>query len=452
MSDELRGRRILIAGAGLAGLTAARDLVRRGASVRIVEARQRAGGRVWTLRGEPIAPFHAELGAEFIDKDHRAIRKLCRAVDLDLVRVLRRGFALALGQPRRVRVLRTAAAIWQKYSAIFQSRADALEAAEGDWSSTAAARIGADSVRQVLDRHGAEPSVVGFATALRNLYLADPDRLSALVAAEQVAEDVSPSAVPMYRVRGGLDRLVEALIAAHQMRVDLGHIVRSVAQSEHKVDVSIETPSGRGTRARADYAVLTMPAPLVSAVQFSPALPEAQRLALDGLRYGPVTKAILRFDARWWRAPGKPRAFSTDLPIGAVWESAEEQRKSAMLTLFAGGHASAGLRGLLGEHGPGGLAHRLRWLGAPGPDPPLVHAVSWEDEPWSRGGYAYFSPQFDPGLRALLGRGFGRVFFAGSHTSAEFQGYMNGAVESGQRVAREIVAADKLTRARIRPA
>jgi monoamine oxidase len=70
--------------------------------------------------------------------------------------------------------------------------------------------------------------------------------------------------------------------------------------------------------------------------------------------------------------------------------------------------------------------------------------MTWEDEPWARGAYAYFSPQFDPALQPLLGRGFGRVLFAGSHTSREFPGYMNGAVESGQRVAREITQLARL--------
>jgi monoamine oxidase len=64
--------------------------------------------------------------------------------------------------------------------------------------------------------------------------------------------------------------------------------------------------------------------------------------------------------------------------------------------------------------------------------------VIWEDEPWSRGGYAYFDPQFDPTLRAWLPRPAGRLFFAGEHTSDRWQGYMNGAVDSGKRAAAEV--------------
>jgi monoamine oxidase len=64
----------------------------------------------------------------------------------------------------------------------------------------------------------------------------------------------------------------------------------------------------------------------------------------------------------------------------------------------------------------------------------------WEQDPWARGGYAFFDPAFDPSLRAWLARPFGRVFFAGEHTSVKWQGYMNGAVESGRRAAAEVAA------------
>jgi monoamine oxidase len=64
--------------------------------------------------------------------------------------------------------------------------------------------------------------------------------------------------------------------------------------------------------------------------------------------------------------------------------------------------------------------------------------VSWERERWSRGGYAFFDPQFAPALRYWLARPFDRIFFAGEHTSLRWQGYMNGAVESGLRAAEEV--------------
>jgi monoamine oxidase len=83
------------------------------------------------------------------------------------------------------------------------------------------------------------------------------------------------------------------------------------------------------------------------------------------------------------------------------------------------------------------LIDQLRWLGRPGPV--LGHrAISWERDGWARGAYAVFTPRFDPCDRELLGRAVGRVLLAGEHTSLEAQGYIEGAVESGERVAHEI--------------
>ena len=89
---------------------------------------------------------------------------------------------------------------------------------------------------------------------------------------------------------------------------------------------------------------------------------------------------------------------------------------------------------------PAGVAALLRVFGTPSPATRIGPAVSWERERWSRGGYAVFGPAFDPRDRRLLSATHGRVLFAGEHTSEGWQGFMNGAVESGQAAAREVLA------------
>ena len=89
--------------------------------------------------------------------------------------------------------------------------------------------------------------------------------------------------------------------------------------------------------------------------------------------------------------------------------------------------------------GDQGVVAQLSWLGRPA----RLQAraiVAWEEDPWARGGYAVFGPRFDPSLRPWLARPAGRVLFAGEHTSGEWQGYMNGAIESGLRAAAEVRA------------
>jgi len=220
--------------------------------------------------------------------------------------------------------------------------------------------------------------------------------------------------------------------------------VRGVTQDARGVAVTIENAQGKRHVARADYLIAAVPAPLLLEWAIAPQLPDAQRHAFASLSYGAATKAILRFSRRWWRAQGRPRAFGTNLSIGAVWDSAEDQKKASLLTLLAGGRASEELRTILEQEGGTGISKRLRWLSGGPREAPQVQWVSWERDPWARGGYAYFSPAFDPALRDLLSRGAGRLLFAGAYTSRDFQGYMNGAVETGLRAANEIATLEKL--------
>src|SRR5438874_11857461 len=92
---SLRGVSVLVAGAGLAGLAAARDLVMRGADVTVVEARDRVGGRVWTIRDGFSEGQHGEAGGDMIDEGQREIRDLAEALGLKLSRILRGGFGYA---------------------------------------------------------------------------------------------------------------------------------------------------------------------------------------------------------------------------------------------------------------------------------------------------------------------------------------------------------------------
>ena len=447
MPDEspgsLDGVRVIVAGAGLAGLTAARALVRKGADVRVIEARDRIGGRAWTFRAAPIEPFHAELGGEFIDGGHRAIRKLCKDLGLTLVPVLERGFGTAIEQRGRTRVFPRQSTMWRALSDTLKPAAKTFAAADRQWSSTAAAAIARQSLREMLTAADAEPRLQAFATGLRGFYVADPEDLSALVAVEQVLSG-DPSRVTLHRIKGGTHRLTAALQKDAKLKIELEHVVRNVSQDARGVAVTVEDQHGKRHVARGDYVVAAVPAPLMLEWAISPQLPDAQRHAFASLSYGPATKALLRFSRRWWRAPGRPRAFATNLPIGAVWETAEEQKKAHMVTLLAGGRASDELRTILEQEGGTGISKRLRWLGGGPREAPQVQWVSWERDPWARGGYAVFSPAFDPALRDLLSRGAGRLLFAGAHTSRDYQGYMNGAVESGLRAANEIVTLERL--------
>jgi len=124
-----------------------------------------------------------------------------------------------------------------------------------------------------------------------------------------------------------------------------------------------------------------------------------------------------------------------------VWDGNEEQKgKPGILSLLAGGAASTLTQSMIEKGGMASLVASLDWLGAKNIEVMRSHRTVWEADPWVRGGYAYFDPSYDPALRLWLPRPFGRLFFAGEHTSLRWQGYMNGAIESGRRAAAEVDA------------
>jgi monoamine oxidase len=432
--------KVIIAGGGLAGLTAARALAQVRASVTILEGRARLGGRVHTVRLD--AGQHGELGGEFIDADQREIRTLCRELGLRLVRVLRGGFTHRFrAGDGAYHVSRTRP--WTELHTLLEPLLSRVTAVGGRPESDDVREIATWSLRAWLRHAGATPGQHAMADALRGFFLADPDEISVLPLVEQLASGPSPAQAEMYRVEGGADRLVEAVAREGGARVLLQHPVIAMTQAVDRVVVTARDEHGHQQQLEADAAVITLPASTVADIAFTPPLPEEQWRAIRALRYGCATKVIVQSPRDPFR--GRARAFATDTPLGAFWDTTEGQHppenlelpRRSVLTFLAGGAASRMLRARA-ERGSHAVLSDICWLGMAGAEADAIHTHTWEDDPFARGGYAYFDPGFDPRWRAQLGRRAGRFVFAGEHTSQRWQGYMNGAVESGLRAAEEI--------------
>jgi monoamine oxidase len=202
---KLRGVRVLVAGAGLSGLVAARRLARQGAAVDVVEARPRLGGRVHTLRGGAMGSGHAEAGGEFVDREHKRVRALARELGITLTPVLRAGFGSVIRDSGRVQVASSQAASWRRVKTLLASAVDAHERHDGDWHGSVAEALARRSFRELLESAGATARDLAFAETLRGFFLAGPATLSALVALDQLAEG-NPGVVRMSRIDGGSDR------------------------------------------------------------------------------------------------------------------------------------------------------------------------------------------------------------------------------------------------------
>jgi monoamine oxidase len=436
----LNGVSVIVAGAGLAGLSAGWELARRGANIRIFEARDRVGGRVWTLRDGLAGAQHGELGGDLIDEEQTEILDLARHLGLSAAEILQGGFGYYRRDTARHEPAGGGAA-WQFIAGRLRAATRAYTLAEMRWDSPIAHAIHRFTVAEWLEQIEAPEEVRGTMLGLRGFFLADPTELSLLALIDQVASSGNPGLGRTYRIQGGNDRIPGALHGRLGDRVVLGSEVVGASQTAGHVQVSLRDRHGERQQVTADYVVLALPATLVRHLVLEPSLPDPQRCAIDRLRYGCATKTVLQFDRPFWRWRDRPRAYGTDLPIGAVWDGSEEQTgAAAVLTLLAGGSASQATRQLLANSGVNGLCRQLEWLGVDRARILACRSVSWEEDAWARGGYAYFHPGYDPAWRAWLPRAFGRVIFAGEHTSFRWQGYMNGAVESGLRAAAEVQA------------
>ncbi len=440
-TGALGGVRVLVAGAGLAGLAAARDLMLNGADVTVVDARDRVGGRVLTVRDPFVGGQHAEAGGDLIDEGQSEIRLLAQELRLKLVPILRGGFGYVRAEASgRVRVVgpQTAGG-WDRLAKSLSSLIRVYCLAEQRWDSPVTADLGRRSVASWLDEIKADADLRAVASGLRGFFLADPEELSLLAFVDQFASNDEPG-VKLHRIDGGNDRLTAALAAALGDRVKLNTEVVAVSHRGREVRVSVKNGRNVAQLTR-DYLVLALPATLLRRIPISPALPAQQHEAIARLKYGLGTKTLLQFARRFWRVTGRPRAFGSSLPFGAVWDGNEEQNgKPGILSLLAGGGASTLTQSMIDKGGMASLVGSLDWLGAKNVEVMRSHRTVWEADPWVRGGYAYFDPSYDPALRLWLPRPFGRLFFAGEHTSLRWQGYMNGAIESGRRVAAEVDA------------
>lgn len=439
---NLHGVSVLVAGAGLAGLAGARDLLAMGAEVTVIDARDRVGGRVWTIRDGFAEQQHAEAGGDLIDEEQGEIRSLAGELGLTLTRILRNGFSYvrpdAAGRPRIV--ARNAERGWAKIAKRLEPLSRRYRLADERWDSPIASALARQSVANWLAEINADNELGATAVGLRGFFLADPDELSLLALVDHFASGQSPAPRAMYRIEGGNDRLAAALAAPLGERLHLNTELIAVSHRGRGVRASVR--NGRATSViNSDYLLMTLPATVLRRIPITPGLPPQQHDAVALLRYGRAAKTLLQFPRRFWRASGRARAFASPLSFGAVWEGNEEQRgRSGILALLAGGSASDATQEIVAKDGMTALANQLDWLGTERGELLGSRQVIWTADQWSRGGYAYFDPGFDPALRAWLARPFGRLFFAGEHTSLKWQGYMNGAIESGRRAAEEIAA------------
>ncbi|HEU4629620.1 MAG TPA: NAD(P)/FAD-dependent oxidoreductase [Gemmatimonadaceae bacterium] len=439
---------VLVVGGGMAGLGCARRLAAAGLSVAVVEARDRPGGRIHTLR-PPGATLPVELGAEFIHGTPAGLLALCAEAGVDTV-------PAADGRWRATpEGLRPAP--W--YEDDLDRVLDALDAHRTPDRSFA--DFLAEWARAHPGRDDAVQRACGF---VEGFHAADPARASERALAHEMAATEAEGGMESRRIPAGYDRLVHWLGAqlGGRGRVLLGTAARELRWAEG--DVTLRTTRGdgqAGPELRARAAVITLP---VAVLQAAPGEPGAVRLdpplaekadALGSLALGAARRVVLHFATRPWdddalRAPGvraHPRELgflqAEDAAIPIWWTAAP--LPAPVLVGWLGGPRAARLAGTpdaeVQAQAVETLAACLRLpVDAVRAQLRGAYTYDWCADPYARGAYSYALVGADDARERLARPVAGTLFWAGEATHSGSAGTVHGALASGERAAREVLA------------
>jgi len=403
-------RRAIVVGAGMAGLSAARSLADMGVAVTVLESRDRVGGRMWsvTLTNGAIV----ELGAEWIMSADTAVQETAARFGVDLVDT---GSSYGRREPWGVGApsldvqdgfVESANAAFARLSAgevSTMSVGGFLEAVEGD-----------DSARAIVMRRLAGTC----AKDLRSVALAsfDGDR------------PFSPHGERYFRAGRG-NQTIALELASSLPDVRIGHAVDAIEHDQRGVTVRV------GPHAEhADAVVVAAPAPIVSRLAFTPALPDDLASALAELPMGVASKFAV---ATKERPPARSRQ-AYDRSMWCWTANGADGKTQGCIASFAGSSAAHDSLAL----SRGEPTTWLEALRAMNPDLTLVDEpvlYSWADDPYTLGAYASWD-QASWSRRDVFARPIGRLVFAGEHTAGDRHGTMEGAIRSGRRAADQVLA------------
>jgi monoamine oxidase len=432
--DEEAAERVVVVGAGVAGLAAARALKEAGRRVVVLEARERVGGRVVTSRAWPDVP--CDMGASWIQGTKG--NPLTALVEEWGIETKATDLGDAVGiRPggRRVTEAEGELAEARLAELMAEVRRERTRLGEG-----AAGLALGPTVDRLVAEAGLDP--VGLAD-LRQL-------LSAAIETEYAA-DLAELSLLHYDAAGGYrganvvfpkgyDEIPRRL--AEGLDVRLGEPVKAIER--RGAGVVVETAKGAHDAHR---VLVTLPLGVLKAgaVAFTPALPERKREAIRRLGMGALDKLWLRFPTAFWSPSGSDLlAFAGGAP-GAWPETVDFHHVlgKPVLLFLQGGSAARAAAALSDEALVESAMERLRGAYGKAAQAPVAHqATRWSKDPFSLGAYSHFAKGSSPAdAEALAAPVDGRLFFAGEATSSDHPATVHGAYASGLRAAEEILDA-----------
>ena len=453
-----RGSRIAIVGAGVAGLTCAYRLEQAGLRAQLFDSWSRVGGRMFTARGRWRDGQCVELGGEMVDTGHEALRALAIELGLRLDPILEEPDSAILQDT------------WF-FAGRAVSDAEVVEAFRA-----VAPRLAADAASEEDEAEFTRLDELGLEAYLDSIPELDPLLRKLLEVAYLVeygreiseqstwnllwlidSENPDPFRVygdsdEAFHVHGGNDQIPARLLERIESPVSLEHQLVSVLQ---RADGAFRLSFARGGQSSReevfDRVVFALPFTRLRQVQLRAPLPALKRQIIAELGMGTNSKLIGQFSQRVWRTRHQASgSATTDNGLQQLWETSRGQAGSAgLLTVYAGGRLGERIGAGSAE---GQLRARLEQVDRIFPGtaraylPGSAVRMHWPSVEHTLGSYACYLPG-QASFSGLEGERAGNLHFCGEHTSVDFQGYMNGGVESGERVAAEISETSRRKRA-----
>jgi monoamine oxidase len=402
--------RVVVAGAGFAGLLAAYRVAQAGHEVVVLEARDRVGGRVWSQELVPGDPRTVvERGAEFVLDGY------------DLMRTLAGEFGLRLAEMAMSYYER------EPRGGAPTTHQEVTRCAAVVAGAAASARPGTSLADVVAGWSGSPAALAAYVSRIEVTHGVAAGQLAAAAVTDVTG---GFSRRPCWRVAGGNQQVARHLAGRLGTSVRLRSAVRSV---EHDQDgVRVLTDDGEVT---GDAAILAVPMAVLRALPFSPEVPRTCRSAWQrsGLAHNAKLHFPLTRPAAAWAVQSVPDRFWT-------WTAADGSGQ-VQPVLHAFGGTEEGLAALGVAEGPAAWASRAAALRPElSADPSRAMLTTWNDDPWAGESYSALTVAVSDGDDDLIAAPLGRVHFAGEHTAGAWAGLMEGALRSGARAASEVLA------------